>query len=312
MTRSYIHSSMKSHNSDRPSLARFAWLSIAAAVTTIGLKAAAYLITGSVGLLSDALESIVNLVGSVMALAMLTVASRPPDDNHAYGHSKAEYFSSIVEGTLILVAAGSIGLAAVRRLVTPQSLEQVGLGLAVSIIAALVNLAVASVLLRVGKQYNSISLVSNAHHLLTDVWTSAGVVVGVGLVAVTGLERIDPIVALVVAGNIVWSGIRIVRDSVLGLMDTVLPDEEQQTLQKVLERHVRTGVQYHNLRTRRSGARRFVSLHVTVPGSWTVEAGHQLLERVETDIHDVLPDTTILTHLEPRGEFLPGDEASEG
>ncbi len=303
---------MTSHNPDRSSLTHFAWLSIAAAVTTIGLKTAAYLITGSVGLLSDALESIVNLVGSLMALAMLTVAARPPDDNHAYGHSKAEYFSSIVEGMLILIAAGSIGLAAVRRLITPQPLEQVGLGLAVSIAAALVNLAVARVLLRVGKQYNSISLTANAHHLLTDVWTSAGVVLGVGLVAVTGLERIDPIVALVVAGNIVWSGIRIVRDSVSGLMDTALPDEEQRALQKVLERHVRNGVQYHALRTRRSGARRFVSLHVLVPGAWTVEAGHQLLERIEMDICDVLPDTTVLTHLEPRGEFLPGNAVSQG
>ena len=301
---------MTSHNPDRSSLTRFAWLSIAAAVTTIGLKTAAYLITGSVGLLSDALESIVNLVGSLMALAMLTVAARPPDDNHAYGHSKAEYFSSLVEGMLILVAAGSIGLAALRRLVTPQPLEQVGLGLAVSIIAALVNLAVARVLLRAGKQYNSISLVANAHHLLTDVWTSAGVVLGVGLVAVTGLERIDPIVALVVSGNIVWSGIRIVRDSVSGLMDTALPADEQRTLQNVLERHVRTGVQYHALRTRRSGARRFVSLHVLVPGEWTVEAGHQLLECIEAEIRDLLPDTTVLTHLEPHGEFLPEDAVS--
>ena len=252
-----------------------------------------------------------NLVGSLMALAMLTVAARPPDDNHAYGHSKAEYFSSLVEGMLILVAAGSIGLAAVRRLVTPQPLEQVGLGLAVSIIAALVNLAVARVLLRAGKQYNSISLVANARHLLTDVWTSAGVVLGVGLVAVSGLERIDPIMALVVSGNIVWSGIRIVRDSVSGLMDTALPADEQRTLQNVLERHVRTGVQYHALRTRRSGARRFVSLHVLVPGEWTVEAGHQLLECIEAEIRDLLPDTTVLTHLEPHGEFLPEDAVSQ-
>jgi cation diffusion facilitator family transporter len=301
---------MTVQNPDRPSLARFAWLSIAAAVTTIGLKTTAYLITGSVGLLSDALESIVNLAGSLMALAMLTVAARPPDDNHAYGHSKAEYFSSVVEGGLILVAAGSIGLAAVRRLVSPQPLEQVGIGLAVSIIAALVNLAVARVLLRTGKRYHSISLEANAHHLLTDVWTSAGVVLGVGLVVVTGLERIDPIVALVVAGNIVWSGIRIVRDSVGGLMDAALPADEQRTLQNALEPHVQTGVQYHALRTRQSGARRFVSLHVLVPGSWTVEAGHRLLERIEMDIRRALPDTTVLTHLEPRDGVMVDDEVS--
>lgn len=211
---------MAPQSPNRSFLTRFAWLSVAAAVTTIGLKPVAYLFTGSVGLLSDALESIVNLVGSLMA--MLTAAARPPDTNHAYGHSKAEFFSSVVEGLLILVAAGSIGLAAVRRLIAPQPLEQVGLGLAVSITAAAINLVVARVLLRVGRQYNSISLVANSQHL-TDVWTSAGVVVGVGLVAVTGLERIDPIVALPVAGNIVWTGIRIVRESAGGLMDTALP-----------------------------------------------------------------------------------------
>jgi cation diffusion facilitator family transporter len=288
-------------NPDRSSLTRFAWLSIAAALTTIGLKATAYLITGSVGLFSDALESIVNLVGALMALAMLTVAARPADDNHAYGHSKAEYFSSVVEGVLILVAAGSISVAALRRLITPQPLEQVGLGLAVSIVAALVNLAVARVLLRVGKRHRSISLQANARHLLTDVWTSVGVVLGVGLVAVTGVERIDPLVALVVAGNIVWTGIRIVRDSVWGLMDTALPADERRALQNALERHVQTGVRYHSLRTRRSGARRFVSLHVLVPGVWTVEAAHQLLQRMEADIQDALPETIVLTHLEPVG-----------
>jgi cation diffusion facilitator family transporter len=292
---------VKVHSPDRSSLTRFAWLSIAAALATIGLKAAAYLLTGSVGLLSDALESIVNLVGALMALAMLSVAARPPDADHAYGHSKAEYFSSVVEGALILVAAGSIGVTAVGRLVTPQPLEQIGLGLAVSIVAALVNLAVARVLLRVGKRHRSISLQANANHLLTDVWTTAGVVVGVGLVAVTGLERIDPLVALVVAGNIVWTGIGILRESVWGLMDTALPADEQRTLQNVLERHVQTGVRYHSLRTRRSGARRFVSLHVLVPGAWTVEAGHQLLERMEADIQDALPETVVLTHLEPGG-----------
>jgi cation diffusion facilitator family transporter len=292
---------VKVHSPDRSSLTRFAWLSIAAALATIGLKAAAYLITGSVGLLSDALESIVNLVGSLMALAMLSVAARPPDADHAYGHSKAEYFSSVVEGVLILVAAGSIGVTAVGRLVTPQPLEQIGLGLAVSIVAALVNLAVARVLLRVGKRHRSISLQANANHLLTDVWTTAGVVLGVGLVAVTGLQRIDPLVALVVAGNIVWTGIGILRESVWGLMDTALPADEQRTLQNVLERHVQAGVRYHSLRTRRSGARRFVSLHVLVPGAWTVEAGHQLLERMEADIQEALPETVVLTHLEPGG-----------
>ena len=213
--------------SDRAFLTRFAWLSLAAAVFTIGLKSVAYFLTGSVGLLSDALESFVNLAGAGMALAMLTVAARPADEDHAYGHSKAEYFSSGVEGTLILVAAASIAFAAIKRFINPQPLEQVGLGLGVSIIASLVNLAVALVLRKAGKKHQSITLDANAHHLLTDVWTSVGVVTGVGLVALTGWQRLDPIVALLVATNIVWSGVGIVRQSVLGLMDTSLPPDEQ-------------------------------------------------------------------------------------
>ena len=283
---------------NRLSLTRFAWLSIAAAILTIGLKSLAYLLTGSVGLLSDALESFVNLAGALMALAMLTIAARPADEDHLFGHSKAEYFSSGAEGMLILVAAISIGITAVQRLMTPKPLEQVGLGIGVSIVASFINLAVSLVLRRAGKQFSSISLESNAQHLMTDVWTSAGVLVGVGAVALTGWGRLDPIVALVVAGNIVWSGFRIVRNSVLGLMDTALPVEEQATLQKVLEQHAQTGVQYHALRTRQSGARRFVSLHVLVPGIWTVQRGHQLLERIEADIRHALPAVTVLTHLE--------------
>ena len=250
---------------NRTSLTRFAWLSVAAAVLTMGLKLSAYSLTNSVGLLSDALESIVNLVGGLMALAMLTIAARPADEDHAYGHGKAEYFSSGVEGTLILVAAISIGVAAIQRFMTPKPLEQVGLGLGVSVAASLVNLLVAVVLLRAGKRYDSITLEANAQHLMTDVWTSAGVLVGVGAVALTGWERLDPIVALLVAGNIVWSGVRIVRKSVLGLMDTALPAEEQQRVRNILEQHLETGVQYHALRTRQSGARRFVSLHILVP-----------------------------------------------
>ena len=189
---------------DRASLTRFAWLSIAAALVTMAMKTVAYLLTGSVGLLSDAVESTVNLVGGVMALAMLKVAARPADEDHAFGHAKAEYFSSGVEGSLILVAAASIAVAAVRRLLAPQPLEQVGLGLAVSVGASLVNLGVALVLLRVGRRRRSITLEANAHHLLTDVWTSVGVLAGVGAVAWTGWQRLDPLVALAVAANIVF------------------------------------------------------------------------------------------------------------
>ena len=289
---------MTSHTTNRSSLARYAWLSIAAAIITIALKAVAYLVTGSVGLLSDVLESFVNLAGALMALAMLTIASRPADENHAYGHSKAEYFSSGVEGTLILIAAIGIGATAVHRLITPKQLEQVGLGMGVSIAASLVNLFVALLLLRAGRQYHSITLEANAKHLLTDVWTSAGVVAGVGAVAVTGWQRLDPVIAIMVAANIVWSGGRIVYKSVSGLMDAVLPAEERDTLRKVLEPYMQKGVECHAIRTRQSGRRRFVSLHVLVPGVWTVQDGHDLLEKIESCICQALPNVTVFTHLE--------------
>lgn len=289
-------------------LTRFAWLSIAAAILTIALKAIAYQLTGSVGLLSDALESFVNLAGALMALAMLTIAARPADENHMYGHSKAEYFSSGAEGMLILVAAVSIGIAAVQRLITPKPLEQIGIGLGVSIAASVVNLGVALVLRRAAKQYHSITLTANAQHLLTDVWTSAGVLLGVGAVSLTGWGILDPIVALLVAANIVWSGFHIIRKSVLGLMDTALPVEEQVALKKVLEQHLQDGIQYHALRTRQSGARCFVSLHVLVPGEWTVHRGHQLLEHIEADIRSALPCAEVFTHLESLNDPASWDD----
>jgi cation diffusion facilitator family transporter len=288
---------MTVESTDRSSLKRFAWLSIVAALATIALKTVAYLLTGSVGLLSDAIESLVNLAGAVMALAMLTIAARPADDDHAYGHSKAEYFSSGVEGTLIMVAALAIAVAAIERLLSPKPLDQIGFGLAVSVAASLINLGVALVLLPKAKSAHSITLEANARHLLTDVWTSAGVVVGVGAVALTGWISLDPIVALLVAVNIVWTGVRIVRASVLGLMDTALPPAERDAVNRVLHEHAE-GVQFHALLTRQSGARRFVSVHVLVPGAWTVHDGHRFVERIEADIRRVVPNASVLTHLE--------------
>ncbi|HEU5101822.1 MAG TPA: cation diffusion facilitator family transporter, partial [Roseiflexaceae bacterium] len=279
-------------------LTRYAWLSIAAAVLTIALKAAAYFITGSVGLLSDALESVVNLAAAVMALAMLTIAARPPDEDHTYGHAKAEYFSSGVEGALILVAAASIIAAALPRLFAPQPIEQPGLGLGVSVVASLVNLGVALVLRRAGRHYRSITLEADATHLMTDVWTSAGVLVAIGAVVVTGWEWLDPIVALAVAANIIWSGSSLMRRSVLGLMDTALPREQQQAVREIQQRYAQKGIKFHALRSRQSGARSFVSMHVLVPGAWTVQRGHQLLERIEADIRQVIPSVTVFTHLE--------------
>jgi cation diffusion facilitator family transporter len=287
---------------ERANLTRFAWLSIGAAVLTIGLKATAYWLTGSVGLLSDALESLVNLVAAIMALAMLTVAARPADEMHAYGYSKAEYFSSGLEGALILLAAGSIVGTAVPRLFAPQGLEHIGIGLAISAVASAINFGVARVLLNAGKEYRSITLEADAHHLMTDVWTSAGVVLGVGAVALTGWLRLDPIIALIVAVNILHTGWRLLGRSTRGLLDAALPAEEQDAIKKVLNRYESQGIQYHALRTRQAGTRAFISLHVLVPADWTVQRGHNLLEHLERDIRGAVPGAQLFTHLEPQGD----------
>lgn len=282
----------------RSFLKKYAWLSVAAAVATICLKTVAYFLTGSIGLLSDAVESLVNLAGAMMALAMLTVAARPPDKDHAYGHSKAEYFSSAVEGTLILVAALAIAAASVKRIITPKPLEQLGVGLTVSVVASLINLAVALILKKAARRHNSITLEANSTHLMTDVWTSVGVLAGVGAVAITGWLRLDPIVALAVAANIIWSGVSIIRKSVHGLMDTSLPPDEQKKILDILAAYVEKGIVYHALKTRQSGSRRFVEFHLLVPGDWTVREGHRMAEEIEKEIKSALPEIAVITHLE--------------
>lgn len=289
------------HDTLRPRthLLRFGWLAIITAVSTIGLKVIAYFLTGSVGLLSDALESGVNLVAAIMALAVLTVAARPPDQEHAYGHDKAEYFSGGVEGTLILVAAVTIAYSAVRRLFAPQPLEQLGFGLGVSVLASLLNLGTAVILRHAGRQYRSITLEAHARHLLTDVWTSAGVVVGVGAVLLTGWQSLDPLIALVVAAQIIYAGVKLVTSAVNGLMDRALPPAEIEQLEAILRQHLQQGGEYHALRTRQSGAQRFVSVHVQVPGQWSVQRGHTLIEEIERDMRGAISPVSILIHLEP-------------
>lgn len=285
--------------SESPSLLRYAWISIAAALITICLKGGAYLLTGSVGLLSDALESLVNLVAAVATLLALAVAARPADDDHAYGHTKAEYFSSGFEGALVLIAAVAIAWTAVPRLIAPQPLEEVGLGLVISSLASVINLAVARLLMKAGKRHGSISLEADAHHLMTDVWTSIGVIGGVGAVALTGWQRLDPILALLVAANIVRIGFSLIRRSMLGLLDTALPEELRQPIEGVFSVYESRGIQFHALRTRGAGRRRFVSFHVLVPGEWTVQRGHDLCEEIEEEIRRVVPGSTVFTHLEP-------------
>jgi cation diffusion facilitator family transporter len=285
---------------NRASLTRFAWLSIGAAIATISLKSIAYFMTGSVGLLSDAMESLVNLAGAIMALGMLIIAARPADESHVYGHSKAEYFASITEGLLILGAAGGILSAAVARLIEPRPLEQLGMGLAVSVAASAINLAVAQILSREGKLRRSITLEADAQHLMTDVWTSAGVIGGVAIAGLTGWTILDPLLAIAVALNIVLSGARLVGRSISGLMDAALPKQELTLIQEVIERYRTRGVGFHALRTRQAGARRFMSIHILVPGEWTVHDAHHLAEDFESDIRAALGSVvTVFTHIEP-------------
>jgi cation diffusion facilitator family transporter len=280
-------------------LTRYAWLSIAAAVATILLKGVAWRLTGSVGLLSDAIESFVNLAGAVMALWMLTLAAMPADDDHAHGHGKAEYFSSAFEGFLILLAAVSIGYTAVDRLLHPQPLEAVAAGLLVSVVASVINFATARTLMRVGRAHRSITLEADAHHLMTDVWTSVGVIGGVGLVWLTGWLWLDPAIALLVAANIVWTGWQLMQRSAAGLMDVSLPTEQIEQVEVVLAGYRGQGLDFHALRTRQAGSRVFVTLHVLVPGTWTVQQGHDCSERIEADIRNALPHAHVTTHLEP-------------
>ena len=290
------------------SLIRYAWLSIAAAIATILLKGWAWWLTGSVGLLSDAMESFVNLAGAMMALAMLTLAAMPADENHAHGHGKAEYFSSAFEGFLIFVAAIFIAYAAIERLLNPQPLDAVGIGLAVSVVASIINLATSRILMGVGRKYRSITLEADAHHLLTDVWTSAGVILGVGLVWLTGWLWLDPVIALLVAGNILWTGWQLLRRSASGLMDVSVSAEDLQAINSVLDGYRAQGLEFHALRTRQAGSRAFISLHVLVPGAWSVKQGHDWSERIEADIRRVVVAAHLTTHLEPIEDPLSLDD----
>ena len=280
-------------------LGRLLWLSIAAAVATISLKTVAWLLTGSVGLLSDAAESVVNLAAAVVALAALRWAAKPADEEHTYGHAKAEYFSAGIEGALIFLAAITIAVTAIDRLLHPHALSGVGIGLAISVAASLVNLAVGVVLVRAGREHRSITLEADGKHLLSDVWTSLGVVVGVAAVAISGWERLDAIVALAVAVNIVFTGAVLLRRSAAGLMDRALPDEVQGEIRDALAEFTARGIEFHALRTRQAGQRAFISLHLLVPGAWTVQQGHNVAEEVESALRRRLPYATVFTHVEP-------------
>jgi cation diffusion facilitator family transporter len=301
---------------DKKSLARYGWLSIAAALSTIVLKSYAYWLTDSVGLLSDALESLINLVAAVIVLISLHIAARPPDENHAYGHDKIEYFSSGAEGIMILLAAGSIAFTAWERLMHPAALQKLDVGIAISVFASLINLIVARILISVGRSRQSITLEADGKHLMTDVWTTIGILLGIGAIAVGnhfpltlqlaerlgmhGWEILDPVIAFLVALNIVWAGLHLIRRTYAGLMDAALPEDEQAEIKDVLEQFAASEhITYHALRTRYAGARRFMSVHVLVPGQWSVQQGHDLLEDIERQIMDKFDSIDIDTHLEP-------------
>lgn len=280
-------------------LQKFAWLSIATGVVVFSLKLVAWKFTGSVGLLSDALESTVNIVAAIIALLALRTSMKPADSVHHFGRGKAEYFSAQVEGFMILVAALVIVATSVDRFLHPKELEQLGWGLAISTFASALNGGTAFILLRSGRKHRSPTLVADARHLLTDVWTSVGVVVGVGLVTVTHYNRLDAIVALAVGLNIVVTGFNLLRESTAKLLDKALPDEDHAKIVAVLGKYTSDEVKFHALQTRESGRHRFVSMHILVPGSWTVQQGHDLSEHVEGEIIAALPDTTVSTHVEP-------------
>ncbi|WP_013324012.1 cation diffusion facilitator family transporter [Gloeothece verrucosa] len=276
-------------------------ISIGAALATIALKFGAYWFTGSVGLLSDALESGINLIAALFAFWALSLAAKPPDFEHPFGHSKAEYFSSGLESALIVVAALSISVAACERLFNLQPLEQIGIGLGLSLIATAINAAVAWVLLRAGKRLNSITLRADAHHILTDVWTSVGVVIGILLVKLTGWLIIDPIIALLVAANIIFTGVKLLRETASALLDHSLSREDLRKITDIFMVYENDEIQFQELRTRQAGIKRFISFKIVVPGEWTVKRGHQLCEEIEQAIIDALPTTDINTHLEPKG-----------
>ncbi len=284
----------------KKSLSSYAWLSIAAAIITIGLKVSVYFYTNSVSFLSDALESFINLAAAILALWMIKVAERPPDDDHEFGHDKAEYFSSGIEGTLIFLAAIGIIVAALPRLFAPQPVINIGIGLAISFVAALINLIVGRLLIKVGKENDSIVLEADGHHLMTDVITSVGIFLAIGIVALTDWFILDPLIALIVAVSIGWMGYKLIRRSVLGLMDTVIDVDSAKKATEVLNRYKsEIGIDYHAFRTRKSGARKFIYFHLLVPDEWTVKKGHELAEEIELKILQKIPHSAVFVHLEP-------------
>ena len=282
-----------------PDLSRYGWLAVATALATIALKAGAWLVTGSVGLLADAADALVTPAAAVVALIALKIAVKPADANHNFGHTKAEYFSAAVEGVMIFIAAISIGIFAVQRLLVPQPLEAVGVGLAISVVASVLNGAVALLLIRAGRRHHSIALKADGKHLMTDVWTSAGVLAGIVLVWLTGWDWLDPVIAIAVGVNILFAGYALVQESTAGLMDVSLPEEDNERLRAILSSRAGAEVGFHLMRTRVSGTRQFMEFHLLVPDEWSVKQGHDFLEDLSDEIVSEFPRMTVTGHIEP-------------
>lgn len=299
----------------------YAKYSIAASLATLVLKVSAWLLTGSVGLMSDAAEGLVNLTAGILALTALTVAMRPADDDHSYGHGKAEYFSSGAEGVLIIFAAIGIAWTALDRFLHPFPLDNLGWGVLIALVASGINFVTAASMLRAAKRFDSITLEADARHLLTDVWTSAGLVVGLSVLvfAPPSWQVLDPIIAVLMALNIIKTGMELLHRSASGLMDLALPEEEINTIISAIREHGGERAEFHGLRTRKAGSRRFVDFHLLLPGSLTVQASHDITEAIETAIHEIIPKIQITIHVEPLecgkswdGEIVGGMSSLDG
>lgn len=283
-----------------PDLRKYGWLAIATAVATVLLKGTAWAVTGSAGLLADAAESLVNLVAAIAALIALTIAARPADENHHFGHTKAEYFSVALEGVMVFVAAGSIIYLGAERLANPRPLEAIGFGVGISLLAAVINGVVGQVLIKAGRRHRSVTLGAEGRHLMTDVYTSIGVVLGLALVWVTGWEWLDPVVAILVGLHILITGYGLMSESVAGLMDASLSPEDNARIHAILEAHTQKGhIEFHAVRTRESAARQFMEMHMLVPGDWTVSRGHDAMEDLIEKIAAEFPAMRVSGHLEP-------------
>lgn len=278
---------------------QLALISIFASIFVIVIKYISYYVSGSVSLLSDAMESLVNLATALITFFMVRLAFQPPDKEHMYGHTKAEYFSSILEGLFILLAALAIIYTAILRIINPQPLQKIEIGLLLSLIASAVNFTVGRILINQGRKRHSIALEADGAHLMTDVITSGGVFLGLIIVSITKISTLDPIIAILVAVQIIVTGIKIINKSVSGFMDVAISPNELNVISDEFARHEKKGIQFHGLRTRQSGTRRFISFHVLVPGNWTIKKGHSLVEEIEAHIRKHIAFTTITTHLEP-------------